>query len=151
MSHFHEHFKRQFNTLYELADGSYNERGLSFSMYIQTAKDLVQHLTFHHTYEERNFFPSLAEKMPQFSQADKGDHLQSHQAIHEGLDKLESLADNWSKNPTEYSPAEMKACLDGFREVLFRHLNQEVSDLRGENLQKYFSVEEIEALLLLFH
>lgn len=40
----------------------------------------------------------------------------------------------------------MRACLDGFREVLFTHLDEEVKDLEGENLKKYFSLEELESI-----
>lgn len=82
-----------------------------------------------------------------------------------GLDELEVLLKKWTKSPSEYSPAELRASLDSWREVLFQHLDQEVrgpllnlietgiddgssqvADLRGENLRKYFTVEEIEAL-----
>jgi hypothetical protein len=42
------------------------------------------------------------------------------------------------------APTEMRGCLDGFREVLFNHLDQEVNDLKGENLRKYWtSLEEL--------
>jgi hypothetical protein len=40
----------------------------------------------------------------------------------------------------------MRACLDGFREVLFTHLDEEVNDLRGENMKKYWTLEELEAI-----
>lgn len=83
---------------------------------------------------------------------------------HVGLEKLSSLLAKWRKSPSTYSPSEMRSCLDGFREVLFYHLDEEVSssrsrwqmykfyhhqqvaDLRGENLKKYFTLEEIERL-----
>lgn len=43
-----------------------------------------------------------------------------------GLDKLTDLISKYRKDPTSYSPTEMRACLDSFREVLFRHLDEEV-------------------------
>ena len=46
-----------------------------------------------------------------------------------GLVNLEKLVDKWTKVPSTYSPTEMRACLDTFREILFHHLDEEVGDL----------------------
>ena len=43
-----------------------------------------------------------------------------------GLDKLGALVDKWNRQPATYSSTEMRECLDGWREVLFTHLDQEV-------------------------
>ncbi|EDR08837.1 uncharacterized protein LACBIDRAFT_249253, partial [Laccaria bicolor S238N-H82] len=119
-------------------------RGLSLSSYLNTGEQMNQHLTMHHTIEEQHLFPILAQKMPQFAKDKDGAHLSSHKGIHDGLEKLSSLLAKWRKSPSTYSPSEMRNCLDGFREVLFRHLDEEVSNLRGENLKKYFTLEEVE-------
>ena len=97
----------------------------------------------HHTIEERHIFPILAKRMPAFQDNDK--HIQSHHGIHDGttcsvlclklakltlmlgLDKLGELIMKWNDDPTAYSPDDMKECLDSWREVLFRHLDEEVS------------------------
>jgi len=142
MSHFHEHFKQEFNALYELADGSFNKHGLSLAGYLRVAQDLKKSLTMHHTIEERFIFPTLALRMPQF----KGEHLESHKGIHDGLDQLDALLTRYKSNPSSYSPTDMRACLDSWREVLFRHLDEEVADLRGENLRKYWTLQEVERL-----
>ncbi|KAH6914039.1 hemerythrin HHE cation binding domain-containing protein [Coprinopsis sp. MPI-PUGE-AT-0042] len=144
MNEIHEYFKSEFNSLYELADGSYNKYGMSLSLFLSRGQSLIDHLTKHHTIEERYFFPKLAGRMPQF--ASGSEHLKSHQGIHDGLDSLESLIHEWSKDNTQYSPEKLRECLDGFREVLFHHLDEEVADLRGENLLKYFTEKEIESL-----
>ncbi|KDR75854.1 hypothetical protein GALMADRAFT_248584 [Galerina marginata CBS 339.88] len=146
MSAFHEHFKVEFNTLYELADGSFTRRGLSLPRYLDTAESMNHHLTMHHTIEERYIFPILAKKMPQFANNDDGPHIASHHGIHEGLAQLETLVQGWKQAPSTYSPTAMRACLDSFRAVLFRHLDEEVTDLRGENLKKYLTLEELESL-----
>lgn len=130
----------------QLADGSFSRRGLSLSSYLNTAEQMNQHLTMHHTIEEQHVFPFLAQKMPQFAKDKDGAHIRSHKGIHDGLEKLSSLLAKWRKSPSTYSPSEMRSCLDGFREVLFHHLDEEVADLRGENLKKYFTLEEIERL-----
>lgn len=33
-----------------------------------------------------------------------------------------------------------------YRDVLMRHLDEEVSDLAGENLKKYFTLEELDKI-----
>ncbi|KAF9000892.1 hypothetical protein BDQ17DRAFT_1281694 [Cyathus striatus] len=146
MASYHDYFKQEFNTLYELADG-YSERGLSLARYLRTAQDLNQHLTMHHTIEEQRVFPFLGTRMPQFS-SDHEDaaHLNSHRMIHEGLDNLSALVKKWRADPNSYSAEGMRSCLDEFRGVLFRHLDEEVADLQGANLRKYFTLEEIEQL-----
>ncbi|KAJ7737780.1 hypothetical protein DFH07DRAFT_905700 [Mycena maculata] len=140
MNHFHTYFKTDC-----LADGTFAERGLSLSMYLEMSEQLNSHLTFHHTYEEEHIFPVLATKMQQFSVETDGEHLASHKGIHEGLEALAALVEKFKKEPSMYSPTEMRVCLDGFREVLFRHLDAEVNDLRGENLKKYWTLEELES------
>ncbi|KAF5370877.1 hypothetical protein D9758_002041 [Tetrapyrgos nigripes] len=148
MNSYHQMFKQEFDLLYELADGSFNKRGMSLSSYLDLARRMNQHLTVHHTIEERHIFPHLAKRMKEFSKdpGDGHDHLASHKGIHDGLESLASLVSKYKLDPTTYSPTEMRACLDSFREVLFTHLDQEVADLHGENLKKYFTLEEIESI-----
>lgn len=82
-----------------------------------------------------------------------------------GLSNLEKLVEKWTEAPSTYSPTEMRGCLDGFREILFHHLDEEVgdlihsnsqdhnlinvhkvADLRGENLVKYVTLEDLEKI-----
>ncbi|KAF7792317.1 hypothetical protein EIP86_003353 [Pleurotus ostreatoroseus] len=141
---FHDYFKAEFELVYELADGSFTTRGMSTKMYLAEADDLRKHLTMHHTIEERHIFPLLAKRMPAFRNDEQ--HIKSHHGIHEGLDKLSVLLKKWNADPTKYSPDEMKACLDSWRDVLFRHLDEEVADLGGENMCKYWTLEEIDRI-----
>ncbi|KZT72080.1 hypothetical protein DAEQUDRAFT_723246 [Daedalea quercina L-15889] len=144
MQSFHDHFKVEFNNIYKLADGTFNSRGMSLHMYLRICSQLVRHLTAHHTIEERYVFPVLAKRMPEFREDDK--HIKAHHAIHEGLEKLDVLISKWSKDTKTYSPAEMKGCLDSWREVLFEHLDQEVQDLGAENMKKYWKLEELDQI-----
>ncbi|KAJ7783232.1 hemerythrin/HHE cation-binding motif-containing protein [Mycena metata] len=148
MASFHNYFKQEFNTIYDLADGSFTKRGMSLSSYLEIAKRLNSHLTMHHTIEERHFFPILAKRMPEFSTETDDAHIDAHKGIHKGLDELSTLVHKFKKEPSSYSPDEMRACLDGFREVLFTHLDAEVNDLRGENMKKYWTLEELEAIAI---
>ncbi|THU95640.1 hypothetical protein K435DRAFT_966293 [Dendrothele bispora CBS 962.96] len=137
---------RVVNLLYELADGSFNQRGMSLSAYLDLARSLSHHLTVHHTIEERYIFPILGKRMKEFSKDAQGghDHLASHKAIHDGIENLGTLISKYKADPTTYSPSEMRTCLDNWRGSLFNHLDEEVADLRGENLKKYFTLEEVE-------
>ncbi|EEB90528.1 hypothetical protein MPER_11253, partial [Moniliophthora perniciosa FA553] len=62
----------------------------------------------HHTIEERHIFPLLATRMKEFSS--DSDHLKSHEDIHNF--KLQDLVVKFKKDPSSYSPGEMRACLD---------------------------------------
>ena len=57
-----------------------------------------------------------------------------------GLSNLEKLVEKWTEAPSTYSPTEMRACLDAFRETLFHHLDEEVGDLMHSNSQCQFNV-----------
>ncbi|KAL0956565.1 hypothetical protein HGRIS_002702 [Hohenbuehelia grisea] len=145
MRSFHNSFKREFEMLYELSDGSYNKFGWSLTMYLSAIKRLKSGLTMHHTIEERHIFPKLAKRMPAFANTDDGAHWNSHRGIHQGistlsrispkywlicnslgLDDLSKLVTKFSEEPAAYNPIELRACFDGFRDVLFHHLDEEV-------------------------
>ncbi|PCH43647.1 hypothetical protein WOLCODRAFT_132876 [Wolfiporia cocos MD-104 SS10] len=115
-------------------------------MYLRSASQLVKHLTMHHTIEEQYIFPVLATRMPAFRQGEA--HISAHEQIHHGLDKLSALLAKWTVSPSTYNPSEMRACLDDWREVLFMHLDQEVDDLLGENMKKYWKLEEMDSMPL---
>ncbi|KAJ7084433.1 hypothetical protein B0H15DRAFT_923722 [Mycena belliarum] len=151
MASFHNWFKQECPCYYthrmsRLADGSFTKRGLNLGLYLEMSKRLNSHLTMHHTIEERHIFPILAKRMPQFSTETEAGHIDSHKGIHEGMEQLGALVVKFKMEPSSYSPAEMRACLDGFRDVLFRHLDEEVEDLRGENMKKYWTLEELESI-----
>ncbi|KAL1696364.1 hypothetical protein GGG16DRAFT_85511 [Schizophyllum commune] len=84
MNYFHTEFKRHFDELYDLADGSFSKKGWNLNLYLRSALSFIDHLNMHHTIEERFWFPYLAKRMPQFSHKDRGEHVVSHEGIHEG-------------------------------------------------------------------
>ncbi|KIM91817.1 hypothetical protein PILCRDRAFT_809782 [Piloderma croceum F 1598] len=139
MSDHHQMFKAHFDMLYDLADGSFSKYGLDQQGYLDQARDLTQELSNHHMIEERFIFPILGQRMPKF----KAEHLESHKGIHDGTDRLAVLLSKYRSKPASYSPTEMKECLDSWREVLFRHLDEEVADLQADNLRKYWTLQEL--------
>lgn len=86
-------------------------------------------------------YPPLAERMPRFK-ADE--HLiGQHALIHEGLDRLEEYLEKCLAGETELRLPEMKDVMDGFGEVLWQHLDDEVRDLGAENMRRYWSKQEM--------
>ncbi|KAL5523476.1 hypothetical protein ACEPAG_7649 [Sanghuangporus baumii] len=162
METFHNYFKREFSQLYEvydnarqglikiysqkgkLADGSFANKGMSLQMYLRAAENLKKHLEGHHTIEERFIFPELAKKMPSFAEDEQ--HRKSHEGIHDGLVRLSTLIREFREEPSTYSPQRMRECFDSFKDVLMRHLDEEVEDLRGENMKKYWTLEELDKI-----
>ncbi|EJD42344.1 hypothetical protein AURDEDRAFT_168645 [Auricularia subglabra TFB-10046 SS5] len=146
MEQFHTYFRIDFDNIYEMADGSFNERGMSLPMYLTQANNFKRHLEGHHNIEETYIFPHLAQRMQAFQPNDK--HRTSHKGIHDGLDKLSELVRKWRTEPASYSPTEMRACLDSFRDVLFRHLDEEVVDLGADNMRKYWTLNEMDQFMM---
>lgn len=71
---------------------------------------------------------------------------ESHRQIHAGLDAYHALLVSWKSNPSAYSPKDLRANMDSWREVLFRHLDEEVADLGKENMLKFWTLEEVKRL-----
>jgi hemerythrin-like domain-containing protein len=97
--------------------------------------------TMHHGIEEQHIFPILARKMPAFQK--ELELLTQHKEIHKGLDKLEEYLSQCSQGERELRMVELKKIMDGFGEVLWQHLDDEVKQLGAENMRRYWSKEEM--------
>ncbi|CAL1706907.1 unnamed protein product [Somion occarium] len=137
----HNHFKEEFNSLYELADASIGQ-GVPLGLYLRQVDMLRYQLTAHRPAAERTLFPFLGKRMPSFKEGET--HLKAHHVIHEGmlvlhivgamivnmwsfvlgLDQLGTLVQESRGDPSTYSPQEMRKCLDSWRGDLFKHLDQ---------------------------
>ena len=57
---------------------------------------------------------------------------------------------NASIRSSECRTSRQSICADSshhfYRDVLMRHLDEEVADLSGENLKKYFTLEELDKI-----
>ncbi|GFZ49389.1 hypothetical protein JCM24511_07509 [Saitozyma sp. JCM 24511] len=137
MDQFHNHFRYEFNRVYTLADGGFHKEGMSLPRFLREAQQLSHHLDMHHRIEEAYIFPILAKKMPQFKAGarEQGRHLRSHKAIHAGLDKYDEYLKACLADSSKFNPATLREILDGFREVLFTHLDEEVHDLGAESMK----------------
>lgn len=111
---------------------------MSLPRFLREAQQLYTHLDMHHRIEvnhptrlarasltclqEAYIFPILAKKMPQFKEGarESGEHLKSHKAIHDGLEKYEKFLMAALDDSSKYNPQVLRDIMDGFREVLFR-------------------------------
>ncbi|KAG7562986.1 hypothetical protein FFLO_01544 [Filobasidium floriforme] len=147
MERYHNHFKHNFHAIYQNAD-KYPKGGPSLRRFLQESQGLYRSLDMHHRIEEAYFFPLLAKRMPQFKAGarESGEHLKSHKAIHDGIETYASLLLKYASDPSTYSPEELRGNMDSWREVLFRHLDEEVEDLGWKRMREAgFTLEEIRA------
>ncbi|BEJ12654.1 hypothetical protein CspHIS471_0211140 [Cutaneotrichosporon sp. HIS471] len=144
MATFHDRFEREFNYVYQMADGGWRAK-VPFPRFIREAEQVSHHLDMHHRIEEAYFFPMLAKKLPQFSTSRGGaEHVASHRAIHRGLDKYDAVLERARRDPDGYDGKELREVMDGFREVLFNHLEEEVRDLGAESVYAAgFTLDEL--------
>jgi len=138
MEYFHDHFRRDFENIYDFADKP--ERiGMNLSEFLEYASSLSHYLHTHHNIEETYFFPMLSERMREFRE----DHPEQHKGIHAGLDLYDAYIKDIKKAPTKYSPVELRKVMDSFKEVLLKHLDEEVESLKGPNMSKYWTLDEV--------
>lgn len=114
---------------------------MSIRSFLSAGEEFCHHLTIHHTIEEQHIFPILARKMPAFKK--ELELLTQHKQIHNGLDKFEEYLADVKSGKRDLVYGEMKSVMETFGEVLWKHLDDEVHELRAENMKKYWTPEEI--------
>ena len=72
--------------------------------------------------------------------------LTQHKQIHQGMDRMEGYLDECKTGVRELRMAELKQIMDGFGDVLWSHLSDEVEQLGPDNMRKYWSLEEVKRL-----
>lgn len=111
---------------------------------IRTGLSLISHLTVHHDIEETHIFPVLATRMPSFREGSFA--TEQHKLIHAGMDKLQAYLEECRDGERELRRGEVKGVMDGWGDVLWRHLGEEVEELGAESMRRFWSVEEIQRL-----
>lgn len=114
---------------------------MSIRAFLAVGEQFCHHLTVHHTIEEQHIFPVLAKKMPAFKK--ELQLLTQHKRIHAGLDRFEEYLGQCRSGERELRMEEMKTVMEGFGQVLWEHLDDEVRELRAENMRKFWSPEEM--------
>ncbi|KAF2152501.1 hypothetical protein K461DRAFT_226747 [Myriangium duriaei CBS 260.36] len=146
MDMFHNHFRAQWNMLYDSCVKKKRAGGQSIRSFIGTGLQFCQQLEFHHGIEESYVFPMLAKKMPEFRKQEQ--LIAQHRDIHKGLDKLQDYLGKCSSGETELRLAELKVIMDSFGKVLWDHLDEEVETLGAQNMRRYWTKDEVQRLRL---
>ena len=147
--------------LYSACENNKLPQRMTPKQFINQGLQFVQHLTAHHGIEETYFFPVLAERMPEFRPAPKGkgsksgastavaeELLNQHKQIHAGMDVFEAYLEQCYAGKEELDLATLKAKMDTWGEVLWKHLDQEVKTLGAENVRKYYTLDEIKRIMV---
>ena len=130
--------------MYSAAASGSRPPNMSLKQFLSTGLQFCRQLEMHHTIEEQDVFPYLAERMPSFRQ--ELELLTQHKQIHAGLEQLGSYLEDCSAGTRELRLEELKRLMDSFGEVLFAHLGDEVEQLGAENMRKYWSIEEVQQM-----
>ncbi|ODQ56394.1 hypothetical protein SAICODRAFT_74890 [Saitoella complicata NRRL Y-17804] len=143
MEGFHSYFRVSFNSIYDLAD-KFEDQKITLQDFVDHALELDSHLHTHHSIEDIYIFPILGKRMPAF--APTGTHPEHHRRIHEGLEQYVQYLKAVRAGAEDYDAKVLREKLAAFRGVLFEHLDEEVEHLRGENMRKYWTLDEVRRL-----
>ncbi|KAM0748891.1 hypothetical protein T439DRAFT_327401 [Meredithblackwellia eburnea MCA 4105] len=141
MDGFHSYFRATFQQMWEMSD-KFEKAGFSLREFMEFCEEFERHLSMHHGIEERHVFPILAKKLPEFGE----EHPEEHEEIHKGIDRLTAYIKKVKSKPSDYSPEEFKRVLASFGPILMYHLDEEVKTLGGDNLRRYYTLEEVRRL-----
>lgn len=114
---------------------------MTLRQYIDAGETFIHHLDVHHSIEEQYIFPVWAQKMPAFRK--ELELLTQHKQIHKGMDEMGAYLGKCKTGETELRMEELKRIMDGFGDVLFSHLDDEVKEIGAENMRKYWTKEEM--------
>ncbi|ATZ48471.1 hypothetical protein BCIN_03g06890 [Botrytis cinerea B05.10] len=144
MNYFHNHFRQTWTLLKTATVNNQRPRNLSLRQFLQTGLSFISHLEAHHGIEEQHIFPLLARKMPEFAAGkNAAELLRQHREIHKGMDVMQEYLKQCRDGETELNLKVLGEKMDGFGEVLWKHLDQEVETLGAENMRRYWSREEM--------
>lgn len=123
---------------------------MSLRQFLDEGLSLVRYLTAHHEIEESYLYPILARKMPSFRAASRGTPdcklVRQHRAIHKGMDEFEAYLRACKSGEIDFEMSVLKEKMDSWGDVLFVHLDEEVDELRAENMRKYWTIAEVKAI-----
>ncbi|KAI4854066.1 hypothetical protein E4T44_00423 [Aureobasidium sp. EXF-8845] len=95
----------------------------------------------HHDIEESYWFPILGKRMEGFRGS--GFAKEQHRAMHKGLDVLAPYLQECKRGERELRREEVREIMDSFGGILWTHLDEEVRELGAENMQKYWTKNEM--------
>ncbi|KAI1105676.1 hypothetical protein F4804DRAFT_303685 [Jackrogersella minutella] len=152
MDMFHSHFRTAWNALWATACAGNSSQNKASSRggrsIISEGLAFLSQLEMHHNIEETYIFPVLARRMSEFRTDGKGgkgaaELLLQHREIHEGMEGMRKYLGACRDGDEDLDMATLKAQMEGWGSILWKHLDQEVETLGAENMRKYWSVDEI--------
>ena len=147
MSFYHGMLRKSWDTLYNgTSPHSTSGRKPSSRELITAGLHFCSHLQLHHDIEEAHWFPVLARRMPGFQ--DDGFAKEQHRQMHAGLDKLTPYLEDCKRGARDLRRDEVRDIMDSFKDVLWTHLDAEVVELGADNMQKYWTLDEMRTLLV---
>jgi len=133
MIHAHDCLKLGFNNILRLLDNPPMDDLRNFLGYCSAWASAVQS---HHDAEEQVVFPFLNQKL------DFSEEAEAHKVIHDALDKLYAMVEEGRNSPNSFDSKKLKELMEGLREPLSNHFDEEVVHIEPENL-KVFSAAEM--------
>ncbi|OJJ98388.1 hypothetical protein ASPACDRAFT_44891 [Aspergillus aculeatus ATCC 16872] len=149
MDYFHGFLRRSWNILWEAATSGRRPAHISMGQFLTEGLRFAEHLEIHHQIEETRIFPYLAKRMPEFRTGrgrQAAELLRQHREIHAGLEGFQEYLDRCLHGDEELQLDVLRGKMEGWREVLWTHLDQEVKTLGAENMRRYWSKEEMARL-----
>ncbi|UPK92454.1 hypothetical protein LCI18_003389 [Fusarium solani-melongenae] len=148
MQLFHDHFKRTWQFLEDVCEAENLPDGLQLDDVIDKGLSFCSSLEMHHNIEEAYLFPLLARRMPYFRDGNEGPLLEQHRVIHKGLSELNDYFVLCRSSRSEFDYKLTKSKMDSWGGVLKEHLDTEVRSLGAENMRKYWTVDEVNWILM---
>ncbi|KAB8220980.1 hypothetical protein BDV33DRAFT_202947 [Aspergillus novoparasiticus] len=146
MDYFHGFLRRSWNLLWDATTSGRRPASMTMKQFITEGLRFAEHLEIHHGIEETHIFPYLAKKMPEFRTGrdrQAAELLRQHQEIHNGLEGFRDYLERCLHGEEELRLDVLRRKMDGWREVLWTHLDQEVKTLGAENMRRYWTKEEM--------
>jgi hemerythrin-like domain-containing protein len=153
-----------FNTLQAACATNRRPAGMSLKQFLEEGLNLVHYLETHHSIEETYLYPLLGRKMPEFrstvppsrgkqggksGKSGKGKEecelIRQHRVIHDGMEQMEEYLQKCKNKECEFEMGVLKEKMEGWGEMLLRHLDEEVKELGAEKMRRYWTLQEMKA------
>lgn len=144
----HGHFKRIWQFLEDVCEAENLPGGVHLDDVINQGLSFCSSLEMHHNIEEAYLFPLLARRMPDFRDGNEGPLLEQHRVIHKGLGDLKDYFLFCRSSRSDFDYKLTKSKMDSWGGVLKEHLDAEVRSLGAENMRKYWTLDEVNRILM---
>ncbi|KAI5848391.1 hypothetical protein BZA05DRAFT_446682 [Tricharina praecox] len=147
MEQFHNSFRLQWRLLEGACTAQQLPPRTTVRQLLTQGLRFASQLEMHHAIEEAHVFPSLAKRMPCFGKgAEHGAMIAQHKLIHTGLDEMRKYLEECRDGRCRLEWLVLDTKMRAFGDVLWKHLEEEVTMLKAENMRKFWTTEEMKGL-----